>query len=178
MVFLSQKNIQRFLFGALFVTILIIKVYFLLLYAAVFYLSYEYLNSNKSYLANTRQTFYNWLFIFFLLFVVLVRSKWFFNSPNMNYNLNIAEHFFFAFIVCLTLSIYFQILTYKNIRLKSLLLIVLVFNIIGLLNECFQNFFQSKALFILEQEDLKDIVVNIGGSVLYFQLALISKKKI
>ena len=178
MRFLSQKNSQRLLFAFLFLLIFVIKNYVLLVYGLLFYLSYEYLNNNKKYLEIRNHTIYNWLFPGFIMFVILVRSKWFFISESIDYHLNTVEHLFFASVVCLTLRIYFQIFNVLTSTIKSLLLVFIVFNLIGLANEYFQNFFQHTPILLLEEGDVKDIYVNLAGSVLYLVIASISRIKI
>jgi hypothetical protein len=178
MRFLSQKNIQRLLFIFLFLLIFVIKNNVLFVYEALFYISYEYLNSNKKYLEIRNHTIYNWLFIGFLMFVILVRSKWFFISESVDYHLNTVEHLFFSGIVCLILRIYFQIFNFNLLWIKSLLLAFIAFNFIGLINEYFQNFFQQTPILLLEEGDVKDIYVNLAGSVLYLAVASISRIKI
>lgn len=178
MGFPSQKNSQRLLFVFLFLLIIIIKVYVLLVYGMLFYLSYEYLNSNKNYLKIHNHTIYNWLFPGFIMFVVLVRSKWFFISESIDYHLNTLEHLFFACVLCLTLRIYFKIFNLNVLWINSLLLVFIVFNLIGLANEYFQNFFQPTNILLLEKGDIKDIYVNLAGSVLYLVIVSISRIKI
>ncbi len=177
MKFVSLRNIQRLFFALLFLTIIFIELPTLLVYEALFYLSYEYLNSNKSYLAIRNHIIYNWLFLTFLSFIILVRSKCFFVSESFDYHLNTIEHLFFACIICLILSIYFKIFNLNISRIKSLLLVFGIFNLIGLVNEYLQNLFQQTPFLRLEKGDVKDIYVNLAGSGLYLVLATISKIK-
>jgi hypothetical protein len=144
----------------------------------LFYLSYEYLNSNKKYIAMRNHSIYNWLFLWFILFVILVRSKWFFISLSIDYHLNTVEHLFFAFVLCLSLSIYFQIFKLVTIPLKRMLVVFISFNLIGLMNEYFQNFYQGTTVSFLDKTDIKDIYVNLVGSLLYVILRVISQIKI
>lgn len=178
MSFLSKTTTQRLLFLLLFLAIIAIKTPILLVYEALFYLSYEYLNSNKKYTQLKNYNLYNWLFIAFVGFVVLVRSKWFYVSETVDYHLNSVEHLFFACIICLMITLYlylFNILTSKPIL--TLILIFVGFNFIGLLNENFQNFFQQTPVFLLNENDIKDIIMNLIGSSSYVFLVSIFKLK-
>lgn len=169
---------QRLLFLLLFLAIITIKTPILLVYEILFYLSYEYLNSNKKYTQLKNHPLYNWLFIAFVGFIVLVRTKWFLVSETMEYNLNSVEHLFFACIICLTITLYlflFNILTNKPF--VTLVFVFVGFNCIGFLNEYFQNFFLETPIFQLKANDVKDIAMNLIGSSLYVFLVSVFKLK-
>lgn len=172
-----SKNIQRSIFVFLTVLIIIFRKYFLLFYAGIFYASFEYLNQNEKYSALKRHHSYNWLFIAFLAFIVVVRIRLFHDSETIEYHLNTLEHLFFAIIICLVINVYFLIfnIMQKNAVLKIMSVFV-VFNLIGIVNEYFQNYFQPENQFyILKENNLKDIVINLLGST-FFLLASVNYK--
>ena len=175
---MSTKNLQKIFFLVLFIAIFLIKVYFLLIYTTLFFISFLCLNSNKKYQKLEYYKFYNWIFIVFLSFIVLVRSNLFNFSEQVKYNLNTLEHLFFAFILCLLLSIYMQVLNliFKKYLIKVLLIFIL-FNFIGLLNEYFQNFYSQTQLFNLKENDIKDIFINLIGSALFLITSIFYKIK-
>lgn len=171
-------RIQRILF--LFLTIAFIStgVYILLAYLMVYYLSFEYLNSNKKYKEISAHKIYNWLFVIYPAFILLVRGRLFNFTETVVYHLNTAEHLFFAFLICLTLSIYLQLFNFlSNNDLLKLFTVFGLLNFIGILNEYFQNFYHQLPLFHLEQDDLKDMTVNLLGSTLFVIVSLFSKVK-
>lgn len=173
-----QKNIQRLLFFLLFAAVIVIKVPILLVYGALFYLSFEFLNRNQKYLKLKDHNTYNWFFLSFFVFIVLVRAKIFDVDQGVAFHLNSLEHVGFAAIVCLTLVLYLNILTnVKTGSFKVLGCIFLAFNLIGLVNEYFQNFFQQKPVFLLQPNDIKDLVVNLIGSGVYVLSVCVSKLK-
>lgn len=175
---MSTKNSQKLFFLLLFIAIILIKVYFLLIYAALFFISFLYLNSNEKYQKLEHYKFYNWIFIVFLSFIVLVRSNLFNFAEQIKYNLNTIEHLFFAFILCLLLSIYMQLfnLIFKKYLVRMLVIFIL-FNFIGLLNEYFQNFYSQTQLFNLKENDIKDIFINFIGSTLFLITSIFYKIK-
>lgn len=174
---MTPKSAQRLLFLFLTALIIIFQKYFLLFYIAVFYASFEFLNQNRKYNALKRRHIYNWLFIAFLAFVVLVRIEVFYSSKTTEYHLNTLEHLFFAIIICLIINIYFVIFAVfqKNTIIK-LLSVFLIFNLIGLINEYFQNYFQpGNYFYLLKGNNIKDITINLLGSTI-FSLASINYK--
>lgn len=173
-----MKTVQRLLFIAFIGWIIAIRMPILLVYEAVFFASYEYLNHNKKYTALPSHQFYNWLFVAFVGFVLLVRSKWLTTSEAAEYHLNTAEHLFFACVVCLTLSIYFYVSgLFPRQSFFMLAAVFLGFNLIGLLNEFFQNLFQQAPVFMLQENDTKDLCVNLTGSGVYIFFICIFKLK-
>lgn len=178
MNFLSSKNFQRLLFLTFFGAIILIKTKILLLYEIVFFASYEYLNSNKNYLQLQLHCYYNWFFLFFLGFIILVRADLFNFSDEIAYHLNSVEHLFFSFLICLLLSVYITLFTvFANHKVVKLLFIFIAFNLIGLLNEYFQNYFQDSEVFLLKENDSKDMVINLLGSILFIIFASVFRIK-
>lgn len=175
---MSTLNIQRALFFFLTAVFLCYGIYALIAYIVVYYASFEYLNSNRNYLRMTLHQVWNWLYIAYFAFVVFVRCHIIKFYETTNYHLNTAEHLFFAFLICQTLLIYMQI--FGILKKKWLLRLTLVFgtlNLIGLINEFFQNFYQQTSFFYLEAADLKDMVINFIGSLSFVVVSVIRKRK-
>lgn len=161
-------RIQRLFFLLLSVAFVLCKVYILLAYISIYYLSFEYLNSNKKYLELAAHSIYNWLFIAYLAFIVFVRGHLFHFSAMADYNLNTAEHLFFAFLICQTMLVYMEI--FNLLPGKYILKLFTVFgllNLIGILNEYFQNCYHHFPIFKLESDDLKDLMINLIGTSLF-----------
>ena len=175
---IANRAFQRLLFLLLLGLIFIIKVPILILYEVVFYLSFEYLNQNKKYQQMVFYQTYNWLFISFLSFIVLVRANLFQLSEMIHYHVNSIEHLFFSGIICLILTIYLQILNFNfKSKFTYLLVIFILFNGIGLCNEYFQNYFQHSEVFLLKKDDCKDLIINLIGSSIFVIASLFSKIK-
>jgi VanZ family protein len=87
-------------------------------------------------------------------------------SDKTFYNLNSLEHILFAIVI--SLLIYYYILFYnqKN-KINPILLSVFLFNSIGIINEFFQNYFQGKLVFFLDDFSIKDLIANVIGSMFF-----------
>jgi hypothetical protein len=175
---MNALKIQRILFLTLSAAFIFGKVYVLLVYVSIYYLSFEYLNSNKKYLKISAHKIYNWFFIAYLAFIVFVRARFFTFTGSIEYNLNTAEHLFFAFLICQTLLIYMQLFSLlPENDLLQLLTVFLLLNFIGIINEYFQNFYHHLPIFYLEPDDLKDLTINLIGSSLFVTVSVILKRK-
>lgn len=105
-------------------------------------------------------------FISFVAYVLFVRSFAFGFSDSINYNLNTIEHLFFAIVICF-LIFYYTLFFLNNKTGNPIVLSVLTFNIIGLFNEFFQNYFQGKSVFILDDFSVKDLIANVFGTIIF-----------
>ena len=171
-------RIQRILFLVLTVLIILSKVYVLLIYETVYYLSFEYLNSNSKYREIDEYRAYNWLFISYLAFEVLVRAHLFHFTKTIDYNINTSEHLFFTFLISLSISIYMQFFKLlSGNRLLKLIAVFVILNLIGLINEYFQNFYQGLPFFNFEADDIKDMTINLIGSSFFVMISLLYKPK-
>jgi hypothetical protein len=174
-------NLLRLIYAALLIVILINGNYSLLYYAAVMVASIEFLNSKKAFKSLPNYTIYNGVFIGFLVFIILNRSRHFKLSEFTEGSLNIAEHGFFAFIICLKLLLYFHLFSNYPFRLKAIFA-ALMFNLIGLINEIFQSWLNHRAFFLFIEDARKDMIVNGLGSLLFLILLglnhLITTKKV
>lgn len=122
---------------------------------------------------------YNWLYVAYLAFIVFVRSTIFHFSEEADYHLNTAEHLFFMFIICQTVLIYLELFNVlKGKYLSRVFVVFVLLNLIGILNEYFQNFFNRLPLFIFEDNDLKDLKINLIGSSLFVIMMLVFKRKV
>jgi hypothetical protein len=178
MRFLTVINIQRLAFLILCMATIYIRMFMLLTCEIVFYLSFEYLNKNTKYLRMPSYRIYNWLFVVFVGFVVLVRSDIFGLSKRIDYHINTLEHLFFSAILCLTTSIYLKVFNIlSDSLLKRLIIVFAIFNLIGLLNEFFQNLYQDRPFLSIEGNDIKDSIVNIVGSSMFVLISMLYKSK-
>lgn len=178
MLLILRKNIQRGVFWFLISVIIFGKHYLLLMYSSLFYISFEYLNQNDNYLALKKHNVYNWIFILFLAFIVWVRTRSFSFSESTEFHLNSAEHLFFAITICILVTVYLQIFgILKKNSIRNLLLVLVVFNCIGVVNEYVQNYFRHLEVFILDQNNRKDILINLIGSTLFFMGSIEYKLK-
>ena len=105
-------------------------------------------------------------FISFVSYVVLVRAFIPRFSDTTNYNLNTIEHVLFAIVICVLIFYYLSFYS-KNKTRNSVVFSVVIFNIIGLINEFFQNYFQGKAIFIIDKFSIKDLIANGFGTIIF-----------
>jgi hypothetical protein len=166
---MSRLNIQRSIFWVLIIIIIYCKHYILLMYSSVFYFSFEFLNHYGKYLKSQQCNRNNWIFILFLAFIVWVRTRAYVFSESVEFHLNTVEHLFFAITVCVLVTVYLQLFgVLKENSIRNLVLVLVVFNLIGLVNEWVQNYFRQVEVFTLDQSNIKDIVINLIGSALFF----------
>lgn len=172
----KNTNVLRLLFLLYFLVIYLIRINMLFVYATVFYFSFELLNANKRYLALQYKALYNAIIVSFLAYILLVRSGVLSVSESVIFHLNTLEHVLFAVVICLHLSIYLRVFG-KNLPsvLTQLLLVVIVFNGIGLVNELFQNFFNGGQPLALAPNSFKDLVANLLGTAIYAALVVFHK---
>lgn len=138
------------------------------MYSGVFYISFEYLNQNNNYLTLKKHNYYNWIFVLFLAFIVWVRTRTYAFSESVEYHLNTIEHLLFAITICILVTVYMQLFRIlKENSFRNLVLVLIVFNCIGVVNEYVQNYFRQIEVFTLDQNNLKDIMINAIGSVLF-----------
>ncbi len=178
MLMVSNKNTLRIAFLILFLIIVYCKHYMLLMYSSVFYISFEYLNQNEKYLKSRYYSWNNWISVFFLAFIVWVRTRPYQFSESSEYHLNTIEHIFFALTISLLLSVYLQLFgVFKENKIKNSILVFVAFNLIGLLNEFVQNYFRLTHFFTFEHSNIKDLTVNLIGSSLFLIFSIHYKFK-
>jgi hypothetical protein len=172
----QNTNVLRLLFLAYFTIIYLIKINMLFVYATVFYFSFELLNAHSRYLAMKYKSAYNAFIVSFVAYILLVRSEILPVSEQAIFHLNTLEHVLFAIIICLHLSIYLCVFR-KNPFSPStqLLIVIIVFNAIGLFNEYFQNYFRGTATLVLEPSNIKDLMANLLGTGIYAAFVVFHK---
>lgn len=154
----------------------LIKNPILYFYITFFFVSVEILLLKKTKSNTTFFKFPQLLFIGFVSYVLLVRSFVFNFSDETNYNLNTIEHLLFAVVICLL--IFYYILFFSSIRKNyAIVLSFLIFNCIGLFNEFFQNYFQGKPVFILDEFSVKDLIANVLGTIIFVIIMRILKTR-
>lgn len=158
--------LTRFFYLLSLFVIYLIKVPILYFYILFFFISVEVLVLKKVKSETQVFKFSQLIFTFFVSYVLFVRASIWGFSELTNYNLNTIEHILFALVICLL--IFYYISFFSNIRmLQAILWSALIFNIIGLINEFFQNYFQGKRLFILEEFSIKDLIANGLGTLIF-----------
>lgn len=135
-------------------------------YLGAMWLSVEFLNRQKNYLIAHRYRLFNFIFGFYTLLVIINRTRTAQFSPLTEGVVNIAEHLFFGIVICLKISIYCQ-LFFKIQTLVFPIIVVLLFNILGIFNEVFQNWLCTRPLWFFIADAQKDILVNLCGSILF-----------
>jgi VanZ family protein len=141
----------------------------LLYYAAAMIVLLEGLNWQKAFRLLPNFKIYNTLFVSYLAFIMLNRTRSFKWSEPVEAILNIAEHGFFAIIVCSILWLFLNIFTKRNFRWKAIWVLV-IFNIIGVLNEVFQNWLNQQPFWDFVADARKDMIVNALGAFLFLIL--------
>lgn len=123
----------------------------------------EFLNLNIKYTSQGGH-YWNLFYLIYLFFITSERGKWLpFEGPWKEY-INIAEHLLFAIVVySLLYFIELKFSLFKN-NIYKLVCIFFAFNIIGVLNEIFQNVMSKRVWWVMVLDSQKDIMVNMFGS--------------
>jgi VanZ family protein len=166
MNFAAINRFSRFFYILSLLVVYLINVPILYFYILFFFISVEVLLLKKSKSETKSFKFSQLFFIVFVCYVLLVRSFIFGSSDVINSNLNTIEHLLFAIVICL-LIFYYILFYFKNKIGNSILFSVLIFNIIGLFNEFFQNYFLGRPVFILEEFSFKDLIANALGTIIF-----------
>lgn len=144
------------------------RQYQILYYFPIMFLSLEYLNSNEQYRTQFRYKILNGIFIAYLLFICIDRGRPVKFYLNIELVINSIEHVLLGFIICIKIAVYYLLLKRKLIlKRNELIWIAIGFNIIGFLNEFFQNWYKHQSLWKLNFDSQKDIVMNIIGTILF-----------
>lgn len=143
-------------------------------YIAAMLCSLEILNRQSVYLQH-RYKLYNFISWAYSL-VLLERLRTTHFSATTEWMINCAEHLFFGIIICIKVYIYTAVFTKhtKHTRWNRALISFLLFNIIGLFNEVFQNSLGNRSLFVFIPDSIKDIQMNFTGAVV-FMLAVLCR---
>lgn len=170
------NNLARLFYVISLLVVYIIKVPILYFYIIFFYINVEILLLKKKK-SNTKifkktQVF----FMLFVSFVLFVRAHLFGFSETTEENLNTVEHILFAIVICLI--IYYYCTFFGNSKhSKSVIISFIISNFLGLINEFFQNYFQGKPVFVLDEFSIKDLIVNMLGTLIFIVLITFSKMK-
>lgn len=170
LAFLKSYNFIDIIFLiCCFVVIKIVNIpifyfYIIVLYLLLIFLRFI-LKSKKENLLITFLTY------FFVSIVFIIRSKYFNQNKSVDFYLNTLEHILFSILICFFL---YHLLNYFNKKssIIRLILVVILFNVVGLINEIFQNFAQKKSLISFDEHNHKDVFVNLIGSIVFFVLIL------
>jgi hypothetical protein len=174
---LIHARIINILLSAVFI---ISGHYVYCLYLGVMHLSLEVLNRQQLY--KTQQyKLYNTLFVLYEL-VLPLRLRTIFFGEHIEWIINFAEHLLFAIVICIKVYIYtaLSITPIKLSRLQRGIIAIIIFNIVGIANEVFQNNIANRYLFEFIPDSIKDIEVNIAGAftfgiAVYYRVWHISK---
>jgi hypothetical protein len=158
--------LTRFFYLMSLFVVYLIKVPILYFYILFFFVSIEVLLLKKVKSETQIFKFSQLIFTFFVGYVLFIRTSIWSFSELTNYNLNTIEHVLFALVICFL--IFYYISFFSNIRMfHAILWSAIIFNSIGLINEFFQNYFQGKLLFILDELSIKDLIVNGLGTLVF-----------
>ena len=160
-----------------FCIVYLIKVPILYFYILFLFLSVEVLLLKKNKSETKIFKFSPFIFTFFVSYVLFVRASVWGFSEEINYNLNTIEHVLFALVICLLIFYYIYFFSTKKTT-HPILYSALIFNSIGLFNEFFQNYFQGKSIFILEDFSIKDLIANVLGTLLFIVIIKFLKTRI
>jgi hypothetical protein len=166
---INQVRIANVLFALL---IVLFGKYNLLWYIIFMQLSLEILNSRPKYFQHPYRVL-NFIFWSYDL-VLLERLRGWHFSETIEYLMNCVEHLAFGVIICLKIYIYAAVFTNlsKAQRWKKAMIAVVVFNIIGVINEVFQNAIGGRTLFVFIADSIKDLWMNLLGGSLFLLTVL------
>ena len=154
-IFLSGKTILYYYWAALVVTV-------------------SYLNSRTAFLQEPYKVF-NALFILYFLFIVWERTRNYQFSTAVELQINNLEHILYSMVVCLMAGLVLKLppFTLRSFYVR-LLLTILIFNSIGFITEWFQNGMYGRPLFTLIPDSIKDLRMNLWGTLIFIFLSLIA----
>lgn len=171
----ANSRWYRWLMAGAFIWIMLAGVYFMLLYWLVLALSLEWLNSRPFYTHSWRRL--NWFFAGYLYFILLVRAihwKW---EPHFREAVNIIEHLLFAMLVCTLLFLGSLAVNPRLGLYKRLVGVYLLLNVVGLVNEVYQNIIVGRLAVAFVADSIKDMGVNLAGSLLAALVLLLVAKR-
>jgi hypothetical protein len=157
--------------------ILFVKHPYLLYYWFTMAISILFLNSRMRYQQLATHSIYNAIFCGYLVFIVLNRIRSFLKykfTPFLEEIINIAEHGFFAGVICLKILVYLSLFTNWNFS-KKCLASVLFLNFIGIFNEFFQSWLQNRNILSFSGDSQKDLLINFLGSMVFYLLCFLRK---
>lgn len=147
-----------------------------LAYLWAMWISAEYLNNNKTFIKHKQHQSYNFIFWLFTVFVIVNRSRSVAFSPALEEFVNICEHFFYALVIGIKLHVYFRLLLRKFVR-RPILWIFTSLNVIGFINEIFQNWLRHRPLLEFIADSKKDMLVNFVGSLVFVLVVVVMRRR-
>jgi VanZ family protein len=165
-------NIRRIRFlNVVFIAIMLSKgMWNFLWYIGAMHLSLEILNRQALYLQH-KYKLYNTVFWGYSL-VLLERLRTNHFDKTTEWVFNSAGHLFFGIIICIKLYIYTALFAkhYYAMRLQRGLAAFVIFNLIGLANEVFQNYLCSRSLPVFIPDSCKDLKMNMAGAIVFMMV--------
>jgi len=159
----------RFLILLAVLVALLCEKHFMLGFSLVLLVCLEILAHTERPNSHKLASFTHLLSVVYLWAILLNRSRSFRLSEVYELLVNLVEHLAFALVICLILLRATQRMSNWTTR-KQMLVVFLAFNLIGLGNEWFQNALAGRALFASDAEAIKDLCVNLCGSVVFLGL--------
>jgi hypothetical protein len=141
-------------------------------YIVAMHLSLEILNSSKRYLQEQYKV-YNFIFCCYSL-VLLERLCSNHLAASTEWMINCSEHLLFGIVICIKVYIYTAVFTRANhaTRWNRAIIAFVLFNIIALVNEVFQNSLCNRCLFVFIPDSIKDIEMNLLGAAVFMMAVL------
>ena len=167
----------RLLSIILLIRILYTHQYILVAYWAALLISVEFLNTRKQF--NGRIKTYNLLFFVYLLFITGIRTIGTSKNQTLVYTINVFEHLVFALIISFKIHLYLLLLKDAN-DLKEMTrfwLCAFFFNVVGFINEVYQNLAKNADPFKFSFGSKVDMVVNIVGSLVFVLIAYLLTRR-
>lgn len=132
-----------------------------------------FLNSNAAYKAQHYRLTNAFMFLY-VLFITWERTRHYKFSATAELVVNDAEHILFALLICFIFNFLLSLKKAQALSFTQKLLITIVsFNLVGVLNEGFQNLLGHRPLFVMIDDSKKDILMNVIGSVVFVLLLLV-----
>lgn len=157
-------KLVRILNVILTIVFIFLGKYAFLIYIFINQILLEILNSNARYKSHPYK-WYNAIFISYEL-VLLERLRHFKMNSLAEWWLNNLEHICFAlvigFIFYILLAIYW--LKKDSQRLQRGIVVAIAFNVVGLINEWNQNKQAGRPIFVLIEDSVKDLKMNLIGT--------------
>ena len=145
--------------------------YHLILYIGINQILLEVLNAQPLYKTHP----YKWFNLIFWSYelVLVERLRHFKMHPLAEWWLNNLEHIFFAIVIGFILYLFLAIFWLKkdSQRLLRAILVAVLFNAIGVINEWNQNYMAHRPVFAFIDDSIKDLKMNLIGTSIFFLTA-------
>jgi hypothetical protein len=146
--------------------------YYLILYVVINQILLEVLNAQTLY----KQHPYKWFNLIFWAYelVLVERLRHFKMHPLAKWWLNNLEHIFFAIVISFMVYLFLAIfwLKKKSQRIPRAIMVAIIFNVIGLINEWNQNNMAHRSIFVFIEDSIKDLWMNLIGTTIFFLTVL------